>query len=52
MDSGYTNDAYAFWNALAVSLAGLFSVCLGSIIGPPSRCSDGKLFCCTSHKAL
>ncbi|CAJ1364390.1 unnamed protein product [Effrenium voratum] len=30
---GYTNDAYAFWNALAVSLAGLFSVCIGSIIG-------------------
>ena len=45
MDSGYTNDAYAFWNALAVSVAGLLSVCLGSIIGPPSRCRDGGLFC-------
>lgn len=32
--SGYTNDAYAFWNALAVSLAGLLSVCIGSAIGP------------------
>ncbi|CAK9025261.1 unnamed protein product [Durusdinium trenchii] len=30
---GYTNDAYAFWNALAVSLAGLLSVCIGSAIG-------------------
>jgi len=30
---GYTNDAYAFWNALAVSVAGLLSVGLGSIIG-------------------
>lgn len=31
---GYTNDAYAFWNAVAVSVAGLLSVCIGSIIGP------------------
>mmetsp|Transcript_36021 Transcript_36021/g.75020 ORF Transcript_36021/g.75020 Transcript_36021/m.75020 type:complete len:560 (-) Transcript_36021:235-1914(-) len=30
---GYTNDAYAFWNALAVSLAGLLSVSLGSVLG-------------------
>ena len=30
---GYSNDAYAFWNALVVSLAALLSVCIGSLIG-------------------
>eukprot|EP00434_Breviolum_minutum_P002100 symbB.v1.2.001858.t1/scaffold77.1/size347087/29 len=33
LNTGYTNDAYAFWNALAVSVAGLLSVGLGSITG-------------------
>ena len=33
LNTGYTNDAYAFWNALVVSVAGLLSVGLGSIIG-------------------
>lgn len=42
---GYTNDAYAFWNALAVSLAGLFSVCLGSIIGQPWSRLDVRAPC-------